>query len=335
MKLNPIAITMGCPAGIGPEIIIKALSSLQIDTPVIVIGDINILKRAKKLLSIDIEIKALEKVTELSAHKKNQINCLSVTDLSSEKVPFGMPTELTGSASFSYITEGIKLCQKGLLSALVTAPISKIGLKKAGIDFPGHTEILAHMTGTKNYIMMMAGKKLKVTLVTIHCPLKDVPNLINENKVLDTIKITHASLKKDFGIKRPKLALCGLNPHAGENGMFGTEEIEILDPACNRAKEMGIDIKGPLPPDTVFFYALKGNYDAVICLYHDQGLIPFKLLHFEDGVNVTLGLPIVRTSVDHGTAYDIAGTGKAKPDSLLSAIDLAALISKNRQRATY
>ena len=324
---------MGCPAGIGPEIIIKALSQLDIDVPIVVVGDINILKRAQKLLKIDVKIEPCIDPSQIVKNQKGQIYCLSETKLLSEEIPFGIPTKITGRASFSYINRAVELCQKDVFSAVVTAPISKTGLKKADIGFPGHTEILAHMTGTKDYLMMMAGEKLKVTLVTIHCPLNDVSKLIDKDRVENTIKITHMALQKDFGINRPKLALCGLNPHAGEEGMFGMEEIEILRPICEKMEEMGIDIKGPLPPDTLFYYASKGRYDAVICQYHDQGLIPFKLLHFEDGVNVTLGLPIIRTSVDHGTAYDIAGTGTAKPDSLIAAIKLAIDISKNRIKA--
>ena len=180
--------------------------------------------------------------------------------------------------------------------------------------------------------MMMAGSRLRVTLVTIHCPLAEVPARLTTEAVLRLIRMTAGSLQRDFALPQPHLAVAGLNPHAGENGLFGSEEGAVIEPAVQLARGEGIAVQGPFPPDTVFFKAAAGTYDAVICMYHDQGLIPFKLLHFSDGVNVTLGLPIVRTSVDHGTAYDIAGTGQADDSSLTAAVNLAAVISANRKR---
>ena len=199
----------------------------------------------------------------------------------------------------------------------------------AGYTFPGHTELFASKTKCNDFVMMLAGKKLRVVLVTIHIPLKDVPSVLSIEKILKTIRITGKSLIKRFGFTNPRIAVAGLNPHAGEAGMFGNEEEKIIAPAIDIAKKEGFNVSGPHPPDTVFYHASKGHYHAVVCMYHDQGLIPFKMMHFTDGVNTTLGLPISRTSVDHGTAYDITGTGQADPGSLIEAIKLAATHSKH------
>ncbi len=329
---SPLAVTMGCPAGVGPEIILKALAGHEKTCPVVVIGDMNILKRAKSLTGLrDMELREWNPGDEILPGKSSgAVYVYPATDLPAEETPPGTPTAVTGDASFTYLETAIDLCLEWLTSGIVTAPISKTGLKLAGFTYPGHTEILAEKTGTRDFLMMMAGQNLNVTLVTIHVPLVQVPSLLTMKRVLKTIEVTARALERDFGIDLPKIAVCGLNPHAGDGGMFGTEEIDIIAPACRAAREIGLEVTGPLPPDTVFYQAAAGNFDAVVCQYHDQGLIPFKLLHFRDGVNVTLGLPIVRTSVDHGTAYDIAGTGTADSGSLEAAIRLAAEIASNR-----
>jgi 4-hydroxythreonine-4-phosphate dehydrogenase len=213
---------------------------------------------------------------------------------------------------------------------MVTCPISKALMQKAGHPYEGHTQLIAHVTGTRDYVMMLAGERLRVALVTIHCPLSEVPAGITPEKVHRTIAVTAAALRTDFGFKSPRLAVAALNPHAGEGGMFGSEEADRIVPGIRKAEEEGIDVAGPLPADTLFHAAASGRYDAVVAMYHDQGLIPLKLLHFYDAVNVTLGLPIVRTSVDHGTAYDIAGKGKANPSSLLAAVRMACAMVRNR-----
>ncbi|MEK7679432.1 MAG: 4-hydroxythreonine-4-phosphate dehydrogenase PdxA, partial [Deltaproteobacteria bacterium] len=216
------------------------------------------------------------------------------------------------------------------VQAVVTAPISKEAAKKAGFKFPGHTEFIAHLTGAKDYRMMLGGKDLKVILVTIHEPIKKVPSLITKDAVFKTIRLTHDFFKKGYGIACPRLAVCGLNPHAGEAGMFGSEEKKFIEPAVKKAKRQGIDVTGPLPADTVFYRAVKKReFDCVVCMYHDQGLGPLKLLHFEDGINATLGLPFIRTSVDHGTAYDIAWKGTASHESMVSAILEACRMARN------
>ena len=224
---------------------------------------------------------------------------------------------------YNYITEAARLCITGEAAAMATAPINKEALNRAGHKYPGHTELLAELTGTGDFVMMLAGDRLRVTLVTIHEALKNVPQLVTFDKVLSTIRITHRDVDRYFR-KNPRIAVLALNPHCGEGGLFGDEEERVIKPAVEAARREGINCVGPLSADTLFHFAVEGGYDAVVCMYHDQGLIPLKLLHFEDGVNVTLGLPIIRTSVDHGTAYDLAGSGKASDASMAAAIRMAA-----------
>jgi 4-hydroxythreonine-4-phosphate dehydrogenase len=212
---------------------------------------------------------------------------------------------------------------------MATAPISKRVLQSAGHRYPGHTELLAQLSGVDDVVMMLAGERLRVTLVTIHEALRDVPGLLSRERILRTIRTTAAGLSRYF-VHRPRLAVLALNPHGGEGGIFGREEEEIIAPAIAAAREEALDVRGPFPADTLFHVAVRGAYDAVVCMYHDQGLIPLKLLHFDDGVNVTLGLPIIRTSVDHGTAYDLAGTGRASSASMAAAILMAADMAEKR-----
>lgn len=326
---------MGCPAGIGPEIIVKAFSrehSSSRDIPFVVLGDVAVMKRAcgaAGLPRMEKFIKCWEPGQEI---EPGTMPVMPVTHLETEQVPYGRVSEITGRASFSYIKEGIELCMNQRLSGIVTGPINKAGFKMAGVEFPGHTEMLAHETKTSLYAMMLAGPVLRVTLVTIHCALKEVAAGLSKNSILRLINITHHALTHLFLIEQPSIAVAALNPHAGEEGMFGDEEARIIAPAVNEAVSQGINATGPWPPDTIFNAALKGRYDAVVCMYHDQGLIPFKLLHFSDGVNITLGLPIIRTSVDHGTAYDIAGSGLAGEESMIAAMDMAAMFAINRTR---
>jgi 4-hydroxythreonine-4-phosphate dehydrogenase len=231
----------------------------------------------------------------------------------------------------AYITTAVKMIADGELAAMVTCPISKDALNRAGFNFPGHTEMLAALTASSRYTMMMAGEKLSVTLATIHCAVNDISQQLSVDKILSLIKTTHHALSVDFAVKTPRLGIAGLNPHAGEGGLFGDEEERLIIPAVKLARQQGIDIQGPYPADTIFVRAIK-DFAAVDSMYHDQGLIPFKLLHFADGVNITLDLPIVRTSVDHGTAYDIAGKGIASYLSLQRAVEFARLIADNRAR---
>jgi 4-hydroxythreonine-4-phosphate dehydrogenase len=242
------------------------------------------------------------------------------------------PSAASGRASVQYVEKAVDLAQQGAIDAITTAPINKESIALAGYTHPGHTEILAERTGTTKKVMMLAGGPLRVALVTIHVGLAEVPGLLSAEKIFDTIRITNEALVNLFGVARPRIAVCGLNPHAGEGGRFGSEEARLIQPAIERAQAEGVDCSGPHPPDTVFHRAAKGSFDAVVAMYHDQGLIPLKLLAFESGVNITLGLPIIRTSVDHGTAFDIAGQGIANPDSMVEAIKLAACFARRRKR---
>lgn len=316
-----IAVTMGDPAGVGPEILVRAMNDARVrkTASVIAVGDMGVLKEAAKRLRIK---------TPLDAQ------VISVTNLDIGKLKIGKPSRLSGEASIAFIEEALYMTAIGDADAMVTCPISKEAVKKAGFKFPGHTEFIAHLTGTEDFVMMLGGRDLKVVLVTIHEPLRKVPGLVTTEAVLKTIKITDKAFRTDFGLKRPRIAVCGLNPHAGEAGMFGDEDRKIVEPAVKKARKAGIDAVGPLPPDTVFYRAAKKKeFDCVVAMYHDQGLGPLKLLHFDDGVNATLGLPVVRTSVDHGTAFDIAWQGKASHESLVAAIEMASLMATRRAKA--
>ncbi|HEX9667274.1 MAG TPA: 4-hydroxythreonine-4-phosphate dehydrogenase PdxA, partial [Thermodesulfobacteriota bacterium] len=310
-----IGITMGDPSGIGPEIILKSLfcSEIQSICSPVIYGDAEILNEAKKLTGI-----------------KNELKIISVTNLDKNDLSIGNPSVKGGEASILYIREAVKQALEGIIDAIVTAPISKESIHLAGSIYPGHTEMLKDLTGARNVAMMFEGGDFRVVLVTIHCALSEVPKLITQNRVFDAIELTHNSLVELFNIPSPKIVVCGLNPHAGESGIFGNEEIEHIIPAVRKAKDLGIDVTGPLPADTIFYRARQGIWDAVITMYHDQGLIPFKMLSFDDGVNVTLGLPIIRTSPDHGTAFDIAWRGKANPSSMIAAIKVAVNLARNR-----
>jgi 4-hydroxythreonine-4-phosphate dehydrogenase len=252
-----------------------------------------------------------------------------LSNLTDADIEFGRPSREAGDAVYRYIKEAVGLCLSGEASAMATAPISKEALNRAGHKYPGHTELLAELTGTGEFVMMLAGDKLRVSLVTIHEALAAVPGLVTFDRVLSTIRITNRDLHRYFK-KNPRLAVLALNPHCGEGGLFGREEECVIKPAVDAARKEGVDAVGPLSADTLFHFAADGKYDAVVCMYHDQGLIPLKMLAFGNAVNVTLNLPIVRTSVDHGTAHDIAGQGIADIGSYLVAVELASQIAHNR-----
>ncbi len=320
-----VAITMGDPVGIGPEIIVKALSEhflYKICRP-LVLGDVRVLAHTSERLNAGVRCHDIEK-EGAGVYNYGTIDVLNLSDLNPETFRYGKPSPATGAAMVKYITEAIDMAMEKSVGAIATAPINKLAMHTAGFDFDGHTEILAQRTGTSDYVMMLAGKRLRVSLVTIHCALSEVARRLSAQKIFTTIRITEQALRERFRIKAPRIAVAGLNPHAGEGGLFGDEESRVISPAVQAAREAGINVTEPLPPDTLFHHAQKGEYDAVVCMYHDQGLIPFKMIHFSDGVNLTLGLPIVRTSVDHGTAYNIAGKGKADPRSLIAAVKMAA-----------
>ena len=320
-----IGITMGDPVGIGPELTCLALAHPElydICRP-LVFGDIKRLEAAGRITGTTLRVEA---VTEPEAGRFSPgfMDVLAVSDLAPHAQEWGKPTPETGQAMVDYILTAADMAMEGRIAAVTTCPINKAAMKLAGSGYHGHTEMLAGRTHAHRYAMMMAGSRLRVVLVTIHIPLKQVPEALTPEKILETIEITNEGLKHRFGIRQPRMVVAGLNPHSGEEGMFGDEEARVIVPAVESARRKGINVFGPFPPDTVFYQARSGTYDAVVAMYHDQGLIPFKMIHFTDGVNTTLGLPIIRTSVDHGTAYDIAGRGMADPGSLIEAIRMAA-----------
>ena len=305
---------MGDPAGIGPEVTIKALSDSRILklAHFLVIGDFFVIDKVRKNL-----------------RAKPEISFLDLANVRTTNFAFGIQKPAFGKASMEYIDKALGIINNTKADALVTAPVNKSSIRSAGFkEFEGHTEYLAEKTGRNEFAMMFVGRKLKITLCSRHIALKDVARAITEDLVLRTIRLTDEYLKKYFGIKDPKIAVAGLNPHAGDSGLFGDEEERVIIPAIRKAS-IGIkNIYGPLPADVVFYEALKGKFDAVVAMYHDQALAPFKTLYFNDGVNMTLGLPFVRTSPDHGTAFDIAGKGIADPTSMKEAILLACRLSK-------
>ena len=332
--LPVIGITMGDPAGIGPEIIIKALGQSYGLIPCIpvVLGDMATLERAARVVKWGGCLKSISGPPD-ARYLPDHIHVISPKGLEEYSVEPGRPTVEGGKASAVFIEKAVSLAVSGQISAMVTCPINKAMLNSAGYPFEGHTQMIASLTGCDSYVMMLAGERLRVALVTIHVPLARVPKLITMASVYKTIVITHEALARDFGLSRTKIGVAGLNPHCGEGGLFGREEEEVIGPAVEKARSEGLDVHGPFPGDTLFWRAAQGQFDAVVAMYHDQGLGPLKLLHFDDAVNITLGLPIVRTSVDHGTAYELAGSGKASHTSLLRALAMAAMIANNRKVA--
>lgn len=330
-----IGITMGDPAGVGPEIIIKALSDpalYEICRP-LVLGDHGALSLCLRK-DDPCSIREISHPSEASGIP-GRIDLIALCRLNKTCLTPGSPTVEGGTAMVDCIFAAVDMAVRGKIAAMVTCPISKILMQQAGHFYEGHTRLIADRTGTKDYVMMLAGERLRVALVTIHCALRDVPSLVSKESILKTIFVTSNALTRDFALENPRIAVAGLNPHGGEEGLFGREEKDVIEPALREASQRGYPVHGPYPPDTVFHRAASGHFDAVIAMYHDQGLIPLKLLHFSDAVNITLGLPIIRTSVDHGTAYNIAGKGVADPSSLKAAIRAAVSMARNRLNAEH
>lgn len=312
MTKKRIAITMGDPAGIGPEIIVKAFAQEDIYSfcRPLVIGDRTVINEVIKVIGIDFD--------------SNSIEILNLNEIKDpKKLPKGEPSEQAGKASFSYIRKAVELYKLGIIEAIVTAPVTKLSLRMAGLSWFGHTDMLAELTDIQDYAMAFYSKNLKILLATIHVPLKEVPYLIKKENIIKSIFFGKKACDM-LQIENPKIAVCGLNPHAGEEGIMGREEIEEIAPAVNEARAFGINVYGPYPADSLFWRAYQGEFDMVVAMYHDQALAPFKLVAFDKGVNFTVGLPFIRTSPGHGTGYDIAWQGKAQPTSLLEAIKLAA-----------
>ncbi|MEC4686096.1 MAG: 4-hydroxythreonine-4-phosphate dehydrogenase PdxA [Nitrospirota bacterium] len=313
MEKKKIAITMGDAAGIGPEVAVKAALSEDIQKichPCL-IGDREVLDEAARISGVCLDPEKTEVIQPQPV----------------ESFLRGGPSPESGKASYIYIKYAAEGCLRGDFHAMVTAPVSKEALRMAGLPWPGHTEMLAELTSTEKYAMMLVGGPLRVVLVTTHIPLKEVPKKLTEETILHKIELAYEACRM-LGVKSPAVAVSGLNPHGGEGGLFGREEIEMIGPAVKEAQGRGLNVKGPFPPDVVFRLAYTGRVDMVVAMYHDQGLIPLKMIAFDQGVNITIGLPIIRTSPDHGTAYDIAWGGTARPDSMIEAIKLAVKLSR-------
>ena len=332
MSLLPIAVSIGEPAGIGPDIVISAFAAglLEPHIPLIILGDPDILEKRAAALNFQISIQTVDTI-EPAIPASRTVFVLSTGPMVAAP---GRPNGGDSDAVVRAIEMGVDLVMQGKASALVTCPINKDVLYQSGFTHPGHTEYLAHLCAQKTQqtyhpVMMLCGPELKTVPVTIHIPLSQVHNRLSAELIIETGRIVAADLVRRFAVSSPRLAVSGLNPHAGENGSMGHEEKDIIEPAVRALKAEGIDAIGPLPADTMFHAAARNRYDAALCMYHDQALIPAKTLAFEDGVNTTLGLPLIRTSPDHGTAFDIAGTGKANPASFVAAVHLAATMASN------
>ncbi len=339
-----IGITLGDPAGIGPEITVKALA----DHPVyetccpLVVGDADILRNAARTAGrLDIKIHAVQNPAE-GLYVPGTIDVLDMKVVDADKLEIGKVSAMAGEAAFQYVKKVIELAMAGQVDATVTNALNKEAINLAGRHYSGHTEIYAEFTGTSKYTMMLAHKNLRVVHVSTHVSLREACDRVKRERVLEVIRIAHQACI-DMGMEKPRIGVAGLNPHCGENGLFGREEIQEIIPAVEEAVKEGIMADGPIPADTVFSKARGGWYDMVVAMYHDQGHIPLKVVGFVynqeekkwdavEGVNITLGLPIIRTSVDHGTAFDQAGTGKANELSLLNAIEYAVNFASGKQK---
>lgn len=320
---TPIAITMGDPSGIGPEIVVKTLVARGGDDTCVVVGDPGAIERAAQLVAPQLEVRALDTLAD-ARYEAGTIEVLA-SSRAETPAPVGEVSAASGQSAFAAVAKAIELARAGAVSAIVTAPINKEALAAAGYTYPGHTEILSELGGAPRVAMMLANDELRVVLVTIHCALSEVVERATFDAQVAAIRMAHEGTRR-FGIEQPRVAVCGLNPHAGEGGRFGREELDVIAPAIKAMQAEGIDASGPWPGDTVFMSARQGRFDVVVAQYHDQGLIPVKYMGLERGVNITLGLPFVRTSPDHGTAFDIAGRGVADPTSLTTALDQAVAL---------
>jgi 4-hydroxythreonine-4-phosphate dehydrogenase len=327
-----VAISMGDPTGIGPEVTLKALARPAVRrrlTPILV-GDAETFRAAAARARLDVALAAWEPGSPLP---RGAIAMRATSALGAAARRPGRPSLAGGRAAYGAILEAVRLIRGGFADALVTAPVCKANLAAAGVTESGHTELLARLTGAGAVRMMMIGERLRVVLVTTHVAIARLPKILSRRAVLETILLTHATLRERFAIARPRIAVTGLNPHAGEEGLFGDEERRLIAPAVRDARRVRVRADGPLAADSLFAHAAAGRWDAIVCMYHDQGLGPFKLLHFTDGVNYTAGLPFVRTSPDHGTAHDIAGQEKADDRSMVAALMLAARLATKRRTA--
>ena len=335
-NLPTIAITMGDPSGVGPEIIVKALQDKTIRQAanLLVLGDLLAMQRAISVCNSDLQLVEVEQPEDAINMDAGRLPLLSVSSLTAADMVYGHPSEQAGDAVYRYIRRATELCLSGRVAAMSTAPINKEAMNRAGHLYHGHTELLAELCRCDDYVMMLAGDILRVALVTIHEAITSVPAMITTAQVLKTIRVTAAGVAPLCGSQAPRIAVLSLNPHCGEGGMFGDEEGRYIIPAIEAAKAEGLQVEGPFSADTFFYFAAQKDspWDAVVAMYHDQGLIPLKMLHFDDGINITLGLPIIRTSVDHGTAYNLAGSGTASEASMKAAVRTAASLASTKER---
>ncbi|AOY75298.1 4-hydroxythreonine-4-phosphate dehydrogenase PdxA [Clostridium formicaceticum] len=322
-----IGITMGDPAGIGPEIILKSFKHNKVeDCNLVVIGNIDVMNKVKDIIRIEgIQLNKVNQVSE-AKFQEGVLNVLHLDNIQIHELLPGKVQAMAGNAAFEYVVKAVELALNKEIDAIATAPLNKEAMKAAGHNFPGHTEILAHYSNTKNYAMLLYDEALKVIHVSTHISLRKAIDTLSQERIASVIDIAHETLKK-LGYENPRIAVAGINPHAGEGGLFGDEEEQEIIPAINRKRSEGISVEGPISPDTIFLRAKQGEYDIVVAMYHDQGHIPLKLIGFHSGVNVTAGLPIIRTSVDHGTAFEIAWKGIANEESMLQSIELAKILS--------
>lgn len=319
-----LAVTMGDPAGIGPEIVLKALRRAEVFERCrpLVIGDGRILERASSWVGCGPLRFEQVSAPEEGRYEPGSVPLLDLNNAAPEDCPAGQIGAAAGRAAVEYVFRACDLALAGQVDGIVTAPLNKAAMNLAGFHYAGHTELLAERTGAKQVSMLLAGPKLRVVHVSTHVSLAEAIRRVTRGRVEQVIDLADYSARA-LGIARPRIGVAGLNPHAGEGGLFGSEEANEIMPAVEAARQRGLDVSDPQPPDTVFLRAVNGQYDIVVAMYHDQGHIPMKLLAFDEGVNVSIGLPVIRTSVDHGTAFDIAGTGKARENSLLAAVDVA------------
>lgn len=327
-----IGITMGDPAGIGPEVVLKALArpeTYDLARP-IVIGDPSVMNRDARLLGLDVSIEPTESV-EHATFKPGRVEVVPLDDTDLSGLEYGRVHPRAGRVAVESVFSAIELAVAGELDAIVTAPLNKEAMQSAGFKYPGHTEILAEKTGTEDFSLMLVADNLRVVHVTAHVSMRQALSLIEESRVLRYIRLAHRTMAM-LGNASPKIAVAGLNCHAGEHGLFGEEDAREIEPAVRKAQDEGIHTSGPWPPDTVFYRANRGEFDIVVAMYHDQGHIAVKMLGLEAGVNMTAGLPIIRTSVDHGTAFDIAGRGVADEGSMVAAIRLAVEMVVQKRR---
>jgi 4-phospho-D-threonate 3-dehydrogenase / 4-phospho-D-erythronate 3-dehydrogenase len=323
-----LAITMGDPAGAGPEIVVKALDAPEI-RPIcrgLVCGDAGAMRAAVDIVGIPMDIHVVKSPDDMKEGDR-VLNVYDLKDVDMATLVRGRVSASAGKAAYDAVEKATLLTLEGATDAVVTAPLNKDSLNQAGYHFPGHTQILAHICGVRDAVMMLTADNLRIAHVSTHVSLRDACDLVNKERILRVMQLG-IDATKSMGVENPRVVVPGLNPHSGEGGLFGNEEVAHIIPAIEEAKALGIDVRGPLPPDTAFLRAYRGEFDLVIAMYHDQGHIPIKMVGFEKGVNVTLGLPIIRTSVDHGTVFGKAGKGTADPTSMIEAIKLAATMCR-------